>query len=85
LADNDLAMFIAAGQEEQKARAEKRKQEAIAKIKEIAGTVGVSITFNGMRGRPARSKVPAGDNRKAATDNNHSPETPVKKETGGGR
>ena len=39
-------------QDEMKARAEKRKQETIAKIKEL----GVAGAISGARGRPARAK-----------------------------
>jgi hypothetical protein len=40
-------------QEEIRARAEKRKQDTIAKIKELAGAVGVSVIIDGQRGRSA--------------------------------
>jgi len=53
LSDSELAQVIAWGQEELNARAEKRKRETIAKIKELAGAVGVSVSIGGMRGRPA--------------------------------
>jgi len=53
LSDGELAQIIAWGQEEVKARAEKRKRETIAKIKELAGAVGVSVIIDGQRGRPA--------------------------------
>ena len=42
-----------------RARAEKRKQETIAKIKELAGAVGVTVAIGGVRGRPARTKSEA--------------------------
>ena len=54
LSDADLSQVIAWGQEEQKARAERRKQETIAKIKELAGAVGVTVAIRGARGRPAK-------------------------------
>lgn len=54
LSDADLSQVIAWGQAEIKARAEKRKQETIAKIKELAGTVGVSVAIGGVRGRPKK-------------------------------
>lgn len=56
LADSQLTQIIAWAQEELKARAEKRKQETIAKIKELAGSVGVSVTISGQRGRPAKGQ-----------------------------
>ena len=54
LTDADLLQVIAWGQEEQRARAEKRKQEAIAKIRELAGNAGVTVAITGVRGRPAK-------------------------------
>ncbi len=55
LTDADLLQVIAWGQEEQKDRAEKRKQETIAKIKELARSIEVGVTLAGTRGRPARN------------------------------
>jgi hypothetical protein len=42
-------------------RTEKRKQEAIARIKALAGANGFSVTINGRRGRPPKKTdaVPA--------------------------
>ena len=58
LADADLSQVVAWAQEEIKARAEKRKQETIAKIRELAGAVGVSVAIGGVRGRPAKGTKP---------------------------
>jgi hypothetical protein len=67
LSDGDLSQVVAWAQAEIKARAEKRKQETIAKIKELAGAVGVSVSIGGVRGRPAittkRPQVKATSNR----------------------
>jgi len=52
LSDGDLSQVVAWAQAEIKARAEKRKQETIAKIKELAGAVGVTVAIGGVRGRP---------------------------------
>lgn len=49
LSDSELAQIIAWAQQEQKTRAEKRKKEAIAKIKELAGTVGIPVTIGKQR------------------------------------
>jgi hypothetical protein len=57
LSDVDLAQVVAWGQAEIKARAEKRKQETIAKIKEMAGLVGVTVAIGGTRGRPTKSQT----------------------------
>jgi hypothetical protein len=56
LPDDDLSQVALWAQEEIKARAEKRKQETIAKIKELAGAVGVTVAISGARGRPAKIK-----------------------------
>ena len=57
LGDKDLSEVIAWAQDELRVRAEQRKHDTIAQIKELAGTVGVSITINGKRGRPPKAKV----------------------------
>jgi hypothetical protein len=56
LPDDELDRFVAAGQEEQKARAERQKQETIAKIKQLAGSVGVRVAIGGARGRPVKAR-----------------------------
>jgi len=53
LSDVDLSQVIIWAQEEVKTRTERRKQEAIAKIKALALQVGVSVSIAGTRGRPA--------------------------------
>jgi hypothetical protein len=58
LTDADLAQVMLWGQAEVKARAERRKQETIAKIKELAGAVGVTVAIGGQRGRPVAAKAP---------------------------
>ncbi len=55
LSDADLSQVVAWAQAEVKARAEKRKQETIAKIKELAGTINVTVAIGGVRGRPAKA------------------------------
>ena len=52
LNDGELVQVIAWAQGEQKARIEKRKRETIAKIKELANRVGLSLNIRGTRGRP---------------------------------
>jgi hypothetical protein len=42
-------------QEERKARAERHKQETLAKIRELARSIEVGIKIEGVRGRPAKS------------------------------
>jgi len=60
LPDADLAQVAAWAQAEIKTRAEKRKQETIAKIKELAGAVGVTVAIGGTRGRPLKPKTVSG-------------------------
>jgi hypothetical protein len=57
LTDTELTQVVGWAQAEIKARTERRKQETIARIKELAGTVGVSVAIGGMRGRPARVRA----------------------------
>jgi hypothetical protein len=57
LSDDELARFVEAGKGEQKARAERKKQETIARIKELAGTVGVRVAIGGARGRPVKARA----------------------------
>ena len=54
LTDADLAQVMLWGQAEIKARAERRKQETIAKIKELAGGIHVKVAISGQRGRPVK-------------------------------
>jgi hypothetical protein len=56
LSDSELTEVIASAQDELKARAEKRKRETIAKIRELAGSVGVTVRIDGTRGRPPKAK-----------------------------
>jgi hypothetical protein len=56
LSDAELSSVIVWAQEETKARAERRKEEVIAKIKALAETVGIKVAIGGVRGRPARIK-----------------------------
>ena len=61
LPDDELEKFVEAGRQEQKERAERKKQETIARIKELAGAVGVRIAIGGGRGRPVRAKPTNGN------------------------
>jgi hypothetical protein len=56
LSDSELIDVVAWAQAEQKTRAEKRKQETIAKIRELAGSVGVAVRIDGTRGRPPKAR-----------------------------
>jgi hypothetical protein len=58
LSDNELAQFIVKAQAEIAARTRKRKEDAIARIKELAGAAGVSVSIKGARGRPALAGGP---------------------------
>ncbi len=54
LADKELTQVIAWAQDEQRARAEQRKHDTIAKIKEMAGAAGIMISIHGKRRRLGR-------------------------------
>jgi hypothetical protein len=58
LSDDELDRFITSGADEKKARTERRKQETIAKIRELAESVGVPVSFGGARGRPKNARKP---------------------------
>jgi hypothetical protein len=55
--DEQLRQIIAWSQCELAERQEKRRQDAIAKIREIAGAVGVTVTI-GEKGRARRGRPP---------------------------
>jgi hypothetical protein len=55
LSDSELDGVIAWAQDEKRSRAEKHKQETLARIRELAGSVGVTVTINGTRGRPPKA------------------------------
>jgi hypothetical protein len=59
LADKELTQVIAWAQDEQKLRAEQRKNDTIAKIKEMAGAAGISVSIRSKRGRPQKPKAEA--------------------------
>jgi len=57
LSDGELVQVIAWAQGEQKTRTERRKQETIAKIKELAKSIEVGVKIEGQRGRPSKQAV----------------------------
>jgi len=59
LSDAELSQVEVWLQDEKKLRAEQRKEDAIAKIKALAESVGVKVAIGGVRGRPARIKPDA--------------------------
>jgi hypothetical protein len=59
LSDAELSQVEVWVQDEKKTRAERRKEDAIAKIKALAESVGVKVAIGGVRGRPARIKPDA--------------------------
>jgi hypothetical protein len=77
LPDDELDRFIAAAADEKKARTERKKQETIARIRQLAGSVGVRIAIGGVRGRPV--KAGAHENGKKAEPENGNAAMPVKK------
>jgi hypothetical protein len=58
LSDSELPQVIIWAQEEIKSRTERRRQEAIAKIKTLAAENHISVAIGGVRGRPAKIKTP---------------------------
>ena len=52
LSDNELAQLVVKAQAEIAART-RRKEDAIARIKQLAGAAGVSVSIKEGRGRPA--------------------------------
>jgi hypothetical protein len=56
LSDAELTQVLVWGEQEKQERASKRKQETIAKIKELAKSVEVGVKIEGTRGRPAQPK-----------------------------
>ncbi len=59
LSDSELGLVIDWVQAEQKARAEKHKQQTLAKIRELARSIEVGIKIEGTRGRPSGAKKQA--------------------------
>jgi hypothetical protein len=59
LADKELTQVITWAQDEQRVRAEQRKHDTIAKIKEMAGAAGISVSIHSNRGRPQKAKPDA--------------------------
>ena len=55
LSDSELSQVMNWAGAEIAARREQRKQAAIAKIRELAGAVGVTVAIGGARGRPRRA------------------------------
>jgi hypothetical protein len=56
MSDPELVQVIVWAQQEQQARAAQRKQETIAKIKELARSAEISVRIDGVRGRPSKDK-----------------------------
>jgi hypothetical protein len=59
MTDKGLEACSALVRAEQTARDKRRKEAAIAKIREMAGEAGLSVSIAGARGRPGGSKPPA--------------------------
>jgi hypothetical protein len=59
LSPNQLELVEGWVRDERKARAEKHKQETLAKIRELARSIEVGIKIEGVRGRPARAAASA--------------------------
>ena len=79
LPDDELDWFIAAAAQEKKERTEREKQATIARIRELAGAVGVRIAIGGARGRPAKPRSAGNGHAKAAAP---APIAPTTRKTG---
>jgi hypothetical protein len=58
LSDAELSQVMTWAQAELAARRERRKLDAVAKIRELAAGVGVTVAIGGVRGRPKRVRLP---------------------------
>lgn len=56
MSDTDLATFAAAAQAELESRRQKRRDDAIARIRAMAGEAGLTVAIEGARGRPPRTR-----------------------------
>jgi hypothetical protein len=59
LSDSELAQVITWAEAESKARAEHKKQETIAKIKQLAVSVGVRVAIGGRGAAPFVLPLPS--------------------------
>jgi hypothetical protein len=57
LADKELTQVISWAQDEQRVRAEQRKHDTIAKIKEMASDAGIAVSIHSKRGRPSYKRA----------------------------
>lgn len=73
LSDDELDRFIALATEEKQARTERKKQETIARIKQLAGSVGVRIAIGGARGRPVKALAHGNGKKAEVTQGNAMP------------
>ena len=56
MSDSDLERIAVLAQAEIEARAKRRKDETIAKIRALAGDHGIVVSIGGTRGKSARGK-----------------------------
>lgn len=65
LPDDELDRLIADAGQEKKERTEREKQATIARIRELAGIVGVRVAIGGARGRPVKARAGGNGHAKA--------------------
>ena len=58
LSDDELDRLMKTATEEKEAREERHKQETIARIRELADVIGVTVSIGAARGRPKSGKKP---------------------------
>lgn len=56
LTDAELLQVLNWAEQERKTRTERRKQETLARIRELAQSIGVAVSVGGQRGRPMRAQ-----------------------------
>jgi hypothetical protein len=56
LTETELSQVIAWAQQEQQMRADKRKQDTLLRIRELARSIDVGVKIEGTRGRPSKKK-----------------------------
>lgn len=58
LSDDELDRLIDTAAKEKNAREERRREETIARIRELADTISITVTIGAARGRPKTVKKP---------------------------
>jgi hypothetical protein len=73
LPDDELDRVLAAAGQEKKERIEREKQATIARIRELADSVGVRISIGGGKARPSKGRAAGNGGAKAAVSQSPAP------------